>query len=169
MEVSDGSAGSLGSRYEELEARKTLKDRLDYPFILTRAVLAYIENLPRMENDDETMREVIMALVGTIPQQLWDKKFKAQYNAARIQKAIDQRPQFCGVPASTEFCQDHNIKPYVLEESFDYYKLYAAAISLLERLHLLTRRNYTERFTGKKAHKKAKDIEPDELEEMDEG
>lgn len=140
-----------GTREQELQGRFTLKDRLNYPYIIMRTILKLLDTLGDIEKSDLSIREVVEALIRLIPNSWKDKEFHKARQSAEITKYIDVRPTFCEKPATLEWCKENGIQPYKKQITYNYYILLSAAIDLLDRRHLLTRREYVEKFTGRRA------------------
>lgn len=141
-----------------LEARKTLKDRLNYPWLMEQAIMSFRKVQTDLDKSDADMVEAVQAVINMIPSKWWDDQFKKAYDAALIVKVTDCRPSFCGQVASIEWCQEHGVRPFLEENTFDVYKLFHAAVDLLDRLGLLSRKWFTEKMTGRRYTGAAADI-----------
>ena len=73
-----------------------------------------------------------------------DEQFKKDYEEAKTKTTIDNRPIFCGIPASDDFCKLHSIEPTKEAESLDYYKVFQACIDLLNRRGMVSKINRVE-------------------------
>jgi len=83
-----------------------------------------------------------------IPKEWHDDEFQKERETAKVTKLVDQRPGFCGKPASLEWCKARGIEPYKKETTFNFYALFHATINLLQRRGLLSRKNYLEIMEG---------------------
>lgn len=92
-----------------LEARKTLKDRLNYPWLMEQAIMSFRRVQTDLDKSDADMVEGVQAVINMIPSPWWDDKFKTAYDAARIVKVTDSRPSFCGQVASIDWCKEHGV------------------------------------------------------------
>ena len=63
----------------------------------------------------------------------------------------DLRPVFCDVVADREYCEQNGIPTHRMIKTFDYFKVFNAVINLLNRKHMLTKPQYKEIMTGKRA------------------
>jgi len=135
----------------ELEANLTVRDRINYNYILANQILTFQKAILALE--DASAREIIESVEGLlhmIPENYKDEKFKQELEEAKIVRIIDNRPMNCGVKISEELCRAMGIEPYIKEEILDPFKAFYACINLLQRLGKLDRPEYTERMTMEK-------------------
>lgn len=132
----------------EVEAELTLKDRLNFPYLLANQILTFQKAILNLEFSDREIREAIEGFVHLIPEAWKDTKFEDEMKAAQTKTKIDIRPSFCGITASEKFCETHGIKAFREEETFDYYKMFQACINLLNRKKLLSRILRIEQLEG---------------------
>lgn len=127
------------------EAQLTLKDRLNYPYLLANQILTFQKALLAQEHSKREIRETIEGFVQLIPESWKDTKFKEDIDKAKIIEQIDLRPLVAGnIRMSKEVCEDLGIAAFKEEETFDYYKIFYACINLLDRRGLTSKKTYTE-------------------------
>lgn len=131
-----------------------IKDRLDYPTMLYKTIVASVETARDIEKSDLAVETAIKLIVSIVPDAWKDEKFSKESAAAAQTKIVDIRPLFCGKPASLEYCKAHGIQPFQRQVTYDYNILLQSLTNLLDRLHLFARRTYTERMTGRRYHGK---------------
>jgi len=148
----------------QYEAQLTLKDRLNFPYLLANQILTFQRSLLALEFSERQIRETIEGFVHMIPETWKDKKFNEDMKKATILRKIDKRPKFCGLPATLETCEELGIEPFKEVTSFDYYDLFQAVINLLERRGLMSRRSFTEKMLGRPA--RGETIANSEIEEL---
>lgn len=137
------------SESTQYEAQLTLKDRLNYPYLLANQILTFQRALLALEFSEREIRETIEGFVHMIPESWKDDKFNEKMDEATIIRKIDIRPKFCGQSATIEVCEELGIPTFKEVKTFDYYDLFQACIDLLDRRGLTSRRTFTEKFTGK--------------------
>jgi len=130
----------------QYEAQLTLKDRLNFPYLLANQILTFQRSLLAIGFTEREIRDTIEGFVHMIPESYKDKKFKKDMEKATIKKQIDLRPKFCGLPATLETCKELGIEPFKEVTTFDYYDLFQACMNLLQRRHMLTKTNPVEQI-----------------------
>lgn len=126
-----------------------LKDRLNYPYIITRAIFSIETALSDSEYDADKLEGLIMALFYKIPDTWKSKEFDDEINNAKEIKTYDVRPRYGTIPLDIKICKKMDIKIYEKREEINYFKIYHAIINLLDRLGMLVRKEKIERSTGK--------------------
>ena len=91
------------------EAKLTMKDRLPMNFILTNALITIQKSILNIQYSSEEIKEAVQGFVAMIPDDLKDEAFNTEIESARQYIVEDTRPQFCGIPASPEYCQRKGI------------------------------------------------------------
>lgn len=154
------------------EAKLTMRDRLPITFIYTNAIITIQKSILNIQYSSEEIREAIQGFVAMIPDALKDEQFFKEMDAAKRTVYTDNRPVFCGVPASDEYLRRKGINPIGKVETFDYFQVLRACFNLLMRKNMLLKHQPKEIFTGHKARKpkQKKDelnsYEPPEIEEL---
>lgn len=128
----------------EFEAELTVKDRLNFPYLLANQILTFQKAILNMEYSEYEIREAIEGFIHLIPESWKDDKFQEEQDGAIIERKRDLRPSFCGLTASEQFCKTHGITAFEDEKVFDYYKLFQACVNLLSRRGLLSRKHRVE-------------------------
>lgn len=124
----------------EFEAQLTLKDRLNFPYLLANQILTFQKAILNLEYSDREIREAIEGFVHLIPETWKDDKFSQDYENAVTDKQKDMRPIVAGqIRMSEEACRKLGIKPYVTEKTVDYYQVFQACMNLLNRRKLLSK------------------------------
>jgi hypothetical protein len=133
------------------EAQLTMRDRLPYHFLLSQMILTFQKAVLNIQYSAEELREAVEAFVNHIPSLWRDKDFEKDLQAAETLIYEDLRPIFCEVPADRKYCEANGIPTERLVKTFNYFKVFNAVINLLNRKHMLTKPQYKEIFTGKRA------------------
>jgi len=124
---------------KEFDAELTLKDRLNFPYLLANQILTYQKAILNMEYSEGEIREAIDGFVHMIPQEWKDDDFKKEMEKAEITIKIDMRPSFCGISASEKFCEAHKITSFKEKKTFDHRKVFQACMNLLYRKKMLSK------------------------------
>jgi len=133
---------------KELEGELTLKDRLNFSYLLANQILTFQKAILNLEFSEREIREAIEGFVHLIPKNWKDDQWKEEIEAAKIKKKIDVRPEFCGVKPSLEYCKENGVPIFKEKETFDYYKMFQACINLLDRKKMLSRVMRIEELEG---------------------
>jgi len=145
---------------KEFEAQLTLKDRLNFPYLLANQILTFQKALLALEFSEREVRETIEGFIHLIPQSWKDEAFTEEMAKAKITLKIDNRPLVAGnIRMSPEACLKLGLTPFEDKVTFDYYSLFQACINLLDRRGLTSRRTFTEKMTGKPFSEEPIDIE----------
>jgi hypothetical protein len=142
------SAEEVLSMYPE--ASLTVRDRLNFSFLLANQILTIQKATLNLEFSAEEVREAVEGLMHMIPTAWKDKKFMIDVQNAQIELIVDIRPTFCGKPIDINVCKRRGLPTYIRNVSFDYYDLFQSCIDLLNRRGVLSRRIYKEIMTGVK-------------------
>jgi len=139
------------SQEQTVEPTLTLKDRINYPYILANTILAIHKMMLNPDFTIADFSEAIQSFLDQLPNswQETDKKWKKALKNAMTKRKVDVRPKFCGIVASEQFCKAHGVNPFTEKEEYDYHKLYHACIDLLDRRGLISKKTFTEVMTGK--------------------
>lgn len=116
----------------------TLKDRINYPYILSSQLLTIQEAI--LGHNEKDIQEAIDGLVAIIPssyKNLKDDPFLKDLKAAKTVKV--QKEYWCGIPLDGS---EHEV------ETEDYFKKLQACTDLLSRRGMLSRTVFTEVRTG---------------------
>ena len=127
------------------EVQLTIRDRINYPYILANQILT----IQRVLLNEEAAKEVIdsvEALVHQIPDMYKDDSFREEIEKAVLKIVKDVRPKFGGVTIDEESCVEMGIPTTeeVLEK--DPWAILQAVFNLLQRRSMLTRRNFVEKI-----------------------
>ena len=133
------------------EAKLTMRDRLPINFIYTNAIITIQKSILNIKYSSEEIKEAVQGFVAMIPDSLKDEQFNQEIEAARRYIYVDNRPKFCGVIASAEYCGRKGIKMIIKTETFDYFQVLHSCFNLLMRKHMLLKYQPKEIFTGKRA------------------
>jgi len=138
------------SEYPEFDPQLELKDRINYPHILTTSIIAMKSSL--RETKEFKMRKVqllILDLLTDIPDTWKDEEFELELKKVVTVRNIDVRPVNAGVRLSNSACKRMGIKTIRQEKQINYFRLKNAIINLLDRRHLLIRKEKIEQSTGR--------------------
>lgn len=150
----------------DLEGKLTLKDRINYNYLLGVAILTLQRSISTLDKSDREIRESVALLVDMIPSPWKDSQFNKEYKEAVIVQQIDVRPRWCGQPATIDWCLKHGVPVSREETTYKYHKLLQAAFDLMERRAMLSRKKYTEKMTGRKFKGTRKDSGEVPLEDL---
>lgn len=130
------------------EVQLTIRDRINYPYILANQILT----IQRVLLDEEAAKEVIdsvEALVHQIPDLYKDEAFKKEIKAAVLEIRKDIRPKFGGISMDDDVCKELGIPTMEKVIERDPWAMLQAVINLLQRRSMLTRRSFVERIVLK--------------------
>lgn len=115
----------------EFEAQLTLKDRLNFPYLLANQILTFQKAILNLEYSEREIKEAIEGFVHLIPENWKDDKWKEELKDAKVIEEVDMRKDWCGRKIG---------KPKIEQrETFNYYKMFQACINLLDRKKMLSR------------------------------
>jgi len=126
-----------------------LKDRLNYPYILTKSLFAIEMAYSEKDYDADKVEGMIWLLYHKIPETWKDKQFVDAVNDSVESKIVDVRPQFGKIKLNIELCEERGLKINEQVEYIDYFKILQAIINLMDRLNMLVRKDKIEKSTGK--------------------
>lgn len=138
------------SEYPEFDPQLELKDRINYPHILTTSIIAMKSSI--RETKEFNLRKVqimILDLLTDIPDTWKDEEFELELKKVVKIRNIDVRPVNAGVRLSTSACKRMGIQTIRQEKQINYFRLKNAIINLLDRRHLLIRKEKIEQSTGR--------------------
>lgn len=125
-----------------------LKERLDYPSILTSALLTLKKANAEPTLNPSRIRNIIIDIYTDIPDSWYDTEFEKDIQNCLTVKFIDVRPEFSGVKMSIELCKQNNITTVKKTKDINWYRLKRAIVNLLDRRAMLVRREKIELSTG---------------------
>ena len=129
----------------------TVRDRLPYAYILTKQIQNFQQaNINQKDFFSQDVQNAIRGLVKMIPES-WtrsDEEWQDDMKKAIIKKKIDIRPKFGDVRASKELCKKNGWQMFKIIEIPDYFQLLQTVINKLNRLGMITRKEWTEAPTG---------------------
>ena len=134
------------------EIQLTIRDRINYPYVLANQILT----IQRVLLNEEATKEVIdsvEALVHQIPDLYKDESFQKEMEAATLKIDKDIRPMFGGIPIDDFTCKELGvpITKEVIEK--DPWAILQAVFNLLQRRSMLTRRSFVEKIVLKPSQK----------------
>lgn len=137
------------SMEEDIEVQLTLRDRLNYPYLIARQIETFQQAILNLDLSPDEISEAIEGLIHMIPTSWRDKQFNEALEEAVIDTEVDVRPSFCGVKLDVKACIELGYAVTVKSQDSDYYKLFLACVDLLDRRGMLSKRRFTERMIGK--------------------
>jgi len=139
-------------------------DRINFSYVLANQILTHQK---AMLESEKTAQIVIESFVSMIPDSWKDKKFRDEIKKAFVTIKVDNRPLCCGdIHMNEETCEKMGIEPWVDKKQLDYFAMQQACLNLLERRHLLLRKSFTERMTGRQFKGRGKDIKDKAIEQL---
>lgn len=139
-------------------------DRINFPYVLANQILTHQK---AMLESEKTAQIVIESFVSMIPDAWKDDDFNKDIDKAVVTIKIDNRPLCCGnLRMNEKTCKKLGIEPWIDKKQLDYFAMQQACLNLLERRHLLLRKTFTERMTGRKAKSRRKDIKDKQIEDL---
>lgn len=134
---------------KEFEALLTIKDRLNFPYLIARQIITYQQAILNTEHSDREIQEAINGLVELIPDSWKDNKWKDELKQAEVIENKDLRPVVAGnVRMNEEVCKELGIPAFKEEKTCDPNKLFHACMNLLDRRGLITKISRTEKVLG---------------------
>jgi len=127
-----------------------LKDRLNHPYLLAKAILSFVETCSNQQATEGQVREAVMTLFDLIPELWEDDAFHEDVKKARTVRILDVRPNFCGQKATVEWCAAEGVPAVQKIAIYNHHLLLKACVNLLERRALLSRKVLTEILLGEK-------------------
>lgn len=128
----------------------TIRERLPFSFILTKQT----QNFQTANLEDNYSRtkleDAVKGLVAMIPEP-WiekDEDWKKDIAKAKKKIKVDIRPSFAGIRMKKELCELKGIQMEKEVEITDYFQLLHAVFNKLNRLGMITRKQWTEAPTG---------------------
>lgn len=124
----------------EQEAQLTLKDRLNFPYLLANQILTFQKAILALEYSAEEIRETIEGFVHMIPDDMKDDEFLKDLEEAQKTEKVDVRPIIASrIRMSEETCEQLGIPAFEEKTVFDYYAMFQACMNLLSRRGMLTK------------------------------
>ena len=139
---------------DEVEAQLTIRDRINYPYILGNQLITIQKAILSGQYGEAEIAQSVEALVHIIPDEMTDDRFKEEVEEAIIETEIDVRPTFCGVRLSVAICKEQGYPISYKSQDYDYMRLLHACVNLLYRRGMITKRVFTEIMTYERAHGK---------------
>lgn len=131
------------------EAQLSIKDRLNFPYILANQILTFQKSILAEEHSEREIEESIKSFVNLLPDSWKDEQFNEDLEKAKTKRKVDKRPQVTAtIRMAEETCNELGIPAFVEEEAIDYYSLFQACINLLDRKKLLSRVRRVEKLEG---------------------
>lgn len=130
------------------EIQLTIRDRINYPYLLANQIIT----IQRVLLNEEAAKEVIdsvEALVHQIPDLYKDEAFEKEVEAAILQIKKDIRPKFGGKTLDDKTCEELGIPKTEEVTEKDPWAMLQAVINLLQRRSMLTRRSFVEKIVLK--------------------
>lgn len=125
---------------QEHEAQLTLKDRLNFPYILANQILTFQKALLAQEFSEREIRETIEGFIHLIPDDWKDDTFNKALKKSKETRKNDVRPIVTGtVRMSAKACEEMGIPAFVDEEVSNYYAIFQECMNLLSRKKLLSK------------------------------
>ncbi len=125
-----------------------IRDKLDYPYRVDQQIETFQKATLNTDYSRREIEESINGLVHLMPSRWRDEKFTTDIDNAKAKVQQDIRPVFAGVRMNVELCEARDIPITQEVEVVDYFKMLLACIDLLDRLGMLSRREFTEAPTG---------------------
>jgi len=147
---------------ESLDLNLTVRERIDYPFLLANQILNIQRVIIKDYYDPAEIVDAVETLIAMIPAtwRLTDEDFQDDIKNARVTYPVDIRPSFGGITATHEICEKMGWAVSKEESELNHFKAFNAVINLLDRKRMLTRRNWIEKVTGEPAEKDESKPEP---------
>lgn len=136
------------SDLENIDIQMELKDRLNYPEIISASLLRLKKSVGESSKERRINQRLILDFLTDIPNSWRDKAFVEELKGVITIKTVDVRPSFAGIKASYNYCKVNNIKTTMEKKNINYFKLKHAIINLLDRKNLLIRKEKIEYTSG---------------------
>lgn len=120
----------------------TIKDKINYPFIIGNALLKFQEAIVKVEGEqsEQETREAALCLFNLIPTSWHDDLFREDLKRATLKVKLDVRKEWCGRKVGKPKFED--------EEKLEPYRLVNAVVDLLERRELISKKERIEKVEG---------------------
>ena len=133
----------------------TIKDKINYAWLIANQVLTYQKLLQNIKFTDAELREVAIGFTDLVVDSLKDDQWEIDINNAKILILTDIRPVCCTTKASVEYCVRKKIPIYQKTLDYDSHKLIRACMNLFDRRGYMTKKAkvekmFGERFAGQK-------------------
>lgn len=133
----------IDTLYED-QAKLTLQDRINYPYLMGEAIRNYLNTTIKPEGEFSPQECLNAALncLGLVPDswKIMDEQFELDLKAALIVKPIDSRGLWCGVKVG--------VPTYKYRATLRPDKVFHAVINLLQRRGLMEKSILREIATG---------------------
>ena len=137
--------------YEHVLPSLTIKDKLNYPYLLAMQFITIQKVILNMEFSQREIKEAVLGLVQMIPDSWKDEDWEKDEKEAEIKTEIDHRRFWCGVKMLPElYVKQYGKSPFETILEYNPNKLFHAAVNLLDRRGLITRRAKVEKHLGEK-------------------
>lgn len=136
------------SRPKEPTFDLTIRERLDFPFRIDQQIETFQKATLNTSYSRREIEESILGLVKIIPSRWHDKQYTKDLKAARKIVKVDIRPTFAGVKMRMDIALKKKLPITKEVEVFDYFAMFQACIDILDRLGMLSKREFTEAPTG---------------------
>ena len=130
------------------EIQLTIRDRINYPYILANQILT-IQRVLLIEEAAKEVIDSVEALVHQIPDLYKDDAFRKDMAAATLKIKKDVRPKFGGIALDDETCKEMGVPTIEEIEESDPWAILQAVFNLLQRRSMLTRRSFVEKIVLK--------------------
>lgn len=135
---------SVREIYQNLLNQKSMKEGLDYKFLLMQQFSAVSQLMMAEIYDPNRIDQAIMALYYMIPDSWKDKAFRVEYEAAKDKIEFDDRPIWCTRRIGPKEGHTH------FEEQVNPLKLLGAISNLFDRLNMTLKSSPKSVLMGKR-------------------
>lgn len=141
----------------------TIRDRVDWPYLISYAINTLFLAMRRDTLNEYEINTIVAYIEGLVPLSIRevDKKYDEEVLTATKSVRVDKRPQFGGVPLSEEACRRQNIPAFEMVNVVPAVVKFNAIINLLNRIGVVTKKEYVEKFTGRRATPEMETYEPE--------
>lgn len=132
----------------DLEAKLTLRDRVNWPLLLADAIHTLFITMRKENFSIDEIETIVHFIEGLIPSVFHDETYRKEIDEYTQTKKVDLRPGFGGIKLSEDVCLEMGIPPFEHRETIEPHDKFRSLINLLNRLGAITKKEYTEKFTG---------------------
>ncbi len=129
-------------------ANLTVRDRLDWPYLLNYGILTIWMSRRKEVVSTEETAETIRLLESVIPDVYKDDIYRKEITEFTITKVIDIRPKYGGTRLSLDACKRMGIPIEEKVETIDNGKHLQAIMNMLQRIGAVAQKDKVEKFDG---------------------
>lgn len=128
----------------------TIRDRVDWPYLISYAINTLFLVMRKPDTNEYDTTRVVNYIDSLIPEAIKDNEYKIEIKNNSKTINIDKRPKFGGVKMNIEFCKKLGLPIYEEDIQIKPEIKFNIIINLLNRLGIITKKEYVEKATGRR-------------------